>query len=103
MTLNVEPDPPVVGPAELTIILVDATGQAIEGANLQVKGDMAHAGMVPVQATALGGSDGRYQAALEWTMGGDWIVTVLATLPDGRVTSRQFDLSVDGQGPMEAE
>ncbi len=37
---------------------------------------------------------GVYRTDLEWTMAGDWIVTVTATLADGQTVEQQFDLSV---------
>ena len=104
MTLVADPAPPAVGPSSLTITLTDGQGRPIEGASLRIKGDMAHAGMVPVRAEAEGGSGGVYETDFQWTMGGDWVVTVLVTLPDGRITSRSFDLAVAGEMtmPMEA-
>lgn len=101
-SLTVEPEPLQVGQAQLTVYLTGEGGAPIEDAIVHVKGDMAHAGMVPVRAEAEGGSDGAYQADFEWTMGGDWLVTVLVSLADGRVTSRQFEYSVAGEA-MPAE
>jgi len=43
----------------------------------------------------------RYAIPFEWTMGGDWVVTVDVTLADGRTASRQFDLSITGQMDMQ--
>jgi hypothetical protein len=96
IALSVQPDPPGVGPSRLIITLTDAGGEPIEGAHLQIKGDMTHAGMQPVLAEVNEGAGGRYETPFEWTMGGDWIVTVSAALPDGRNTSRQFNLTVQG-------
>lgn len=96
MTLVFEPDPPEVGPATLIVTMTDARGTPIEDARLQVKGDMSHAGMRPVLAEVKGGTNGRYETSFEWTMAGDWIVTVTAILPDGRTAARQFDLMVEG-------
>lgn len=92
--LAVEPAQPAVGPATLTVTLTDASGQPIENAYLEIEGNMTHAGMRPVLAQVNSGSNGRYQAPFEWTMGGDWIVTVKATLADGRTISRQFPVAV---------
>ncbi|MEA3334757.1 MAG: FixH family protein [Chloroflexota bacterium] len=99
VTLEIAPQPPVQGPTHLIIRLTDGKGLPVEGATLRIKGDMSHAGMVPVRAEASGGTGGVYEADFEWTMGGDWFVTVLATLPDGRLTSRRFDLTVLGEMP----
>jgi hypothetical protein len=105
VALSVQPDPPGVGPSRLIITLKDAQGAPIEGARLQIKGDMTHAGMQPVLAEVEEGTDGQYETPFEWTMGGDWIVTVRAALPDGRSTTRQFNLTVNGDMthmPMDA-
>ncbi len=55
---------------------------------------MSHAGMKPVLANISEGESGVYAVPFEWTMGGDWFVAVTATLPDGRVATKRFDLSV---------
>ncbi len=95
MTLATEPDPAIVGDATLIITLADAEGNPIEEATLNVKGDMNHAGMVPVLAEAGSGPGGVYELPFAWTMPGDWIVTVEATLPDGSAASERFELSVE--------
>ena len=84
-----------VGPTSLIITVTDATGAPINDATISVKGDMSHAGMVPVLADATGGDSGVYKMPFEWTMGGDWVVTVEATWPDGRSTTQQFNFTFD--------
>ena len=96
IVLAVDPNPPGVGPAHLTLFVTGADGTPIDGARLSIKGDMTHAGMQPVLAETKGGKEGRYETPFEWTMGGDWIVTVTAALPDGRTTVRQFTYTVEG-------
>jgi len=96
IALAVHPDPPAVGPANLTVFVTGADGRPIDGASLHIKGDMSHAGMQPVLAEVEGGQDGEYLTPFEWTMAGDWIVTVTAALPDGRTTARQFTYTVEG-------
>jgi hypothetical protein len=96
MTIVFEPTPPEVGPATLIVTMTDAQGTPIDDAHLQVKGDMSHAGMQPVLAEVEDGTNGRYETPFEWTMAGDWILTLTATLPDGRTAARQFDLTVEG-------
>ena len=94
MSLRVTPDPPTVGDAELTIMLVDGAGAPINDAVLYIQGDMGHAGMAPVIRDVEGGAEGVYRVPFAWSMGGDWNVTVLATLADGTEVERIFDLSV---------
>jgi hypothetical protein len=95
IALAINPDPPGVGPTQLTVSVTGADGTPIDGARLSIKGDMTHAGMQPVLASTDGGVGGQYQTRFEWTMGGDWIVTVTAHLPDGRTTARQFSYTVE--------
>ena len=83
-----------VGETTLTVILIDAQGALVEGATVRVRGDMNHAGMVPVNAETAESSGGEYTVPFEWTMGGDWIVTVEATLADGTVVTRTFDTTI---------
>ncbi len=99
-----EPDPPTTGESTLLITLTDADGDAINDASVAVRGDMNHAGMVPVNAEAGNASDGVYSIPFEWTMGGDWILTVTATLADDTVITEEVDVNgvtaVDGAMDM---
>jgi hypothetical protein len=92
MDLIVEPQPPQIGLARITISLADAGRQPISGARVALEGNMSHAGMVPVFAQASEVTPGRYQADLEFTMGGDWFILVRADLPDGRSMERKVDV-----------
>jgi hypothetical protein len=94
VNLAIEPAEPAVGPSQLVITLTDPTGQPINNATLEIEGNMTHAGMVPVLAEATAGQGGRYTVPFEWTMGGDWIVTVKAILPDGQAVSQEFPVTV---------
>ena len=86
-----------VGRTELSIKVTYGEGNPVNDAVLEIKGDMSHAGMVPVLAEADSGQDGVYTVPFEWTMGGDWFVTVNATFEDGTTISKRFDgLSIGG-------
>ncbi|MGB0388595.1 MAG: FixH family protein [Ardenticatenaceae bacterium] len=83
--------------AELTISL-EQKGEAVEGATIEVEGNMNHAGMEPLLVNAEEVGSGQYRAGLNWTMGGGWFVTVRATLPDGTTVEQVVDgLQVDSQ------
>jgi len=90
--LTVEPDPPRTGLAKLQLRGTDAAGEPVEGAALRIEGNMNHAGMVPEFADATESQPGHYEAELEFTMGGDWILTVEATTADGRKHEWQRDV-----------
>lgn len=96
LTMTVEPEPARVGEATLVFTLKTSTGQAIPDAKLNIRGDMSHAGMQPVLATADSGPDGVYRVPFRWTMAGDWFVLVQVELPDGRRFEQRFDLRVTG-------
>jgi hypothetical protein len=90
--LAIEPAPPQIGPATITVSLRDADDRPISGAQMELEANMSHAGMVPVFAQATEVEPGLYQADLEFTMGGDWFILVRADLPDGRSMERQVDV-----------
>jgi hypothetical protein len=79
---------------EMRVRVTDASGQPVNDANLNIKGDMTHAGMVPVLASTQNGVDGIYTTPFEWTMSGDWIVTIRATLLDATWDEAEFRLRV---------
>jgi hypothetical protein len=82
---ELEFDPaPFVGEVRLGVKLTDAHGQPISGAELELEGNMNHAGMVPVFVDPSEVSAGAYESDFEFTMGGDWLMTIRGTLPDGR-------------------
>ncbi|MET0622316.1 MAG: FixH family protein [Pyrinomonadaceae bacterium] len=89
---EIEPRPPRVGPARVTLRVADASGRPLGGARVRLEANMSHAGMRPVFADASELEPGRYQTELEFTMAGDWVVLVRLDLPDGRKIERQFDV-----------
>lgn len=82
------------GSVTLVVVVRDAAGTPLDGARVEARGDMNHAGMVPSLGSAEGGQNGRYEVPLAWTMAGDWFLDVTVTLPDGRSATRRFDLTV---------
>lgn len=84
---EVRPQPPRVGPASVELSLSEH-GQPLAGAQLRVEGNMNHAGMQPSPARVEELGEGRYEARLEFTMGGDWFLLVEGTLADGRRLER---------------
>lgn len=89
------PEPPAVGESTLVITLTEGEGTPVDGASIHVEGNMDHAGMDPSNGETSTGSNGEYRVPFEWTMGGDWLVTVTATLPDGGEVSQTFPVFVE--------
>ena len=102
MTLEVDPNPPAVGPSHLTVMLSEEDGTLLEVADLTITGTMAHDGMQPRFAKAKTTAAGTYESPFVWPMAGDWTLTLDVTLPDGRVAERQFDVNVADEMAMEA-
>jgi hypothetical protein len=92
VNVTVNPNPPEVGQAMVTLTLSEASGQPIIGAKVELEGNMTHAGMAPTLAQPDEVSPGHYEAPLEFTMAGDWFILVRATLPDGRKLERQVNV-----------
>lgn len=83
---------PAVGETRCHVQLEGPDGATIDGAVIQVEGNMNHAGMVPVFADLSCEGEGAYAAPFEFTMGGDWFVVIRGELPDGRYLERIIDV-----------
>ena len=92
VTWNLAPDPPRVGSTILTVDLADSLNRPIRNARVNVEGTMTHPGMRPVLAEAPEVAPGRYEAKLDLTMRGDWILLLNATMADGRSMQRQREV-----------
>lgn len=98
LDVAISPTPPTVGPTRLIITLTDLDGTPVEGAEIVVEGNMSHAGMVPVVDTARAEDQGQYGISdFNFTMAGDWVLALEATLPDGRWVRTQKPTSVVGR------
>ena len=94
VTLVADPAPPVVGDGAVNVTLHNASGTAVNDAQLAIEANMSHAGMAPVMAGGAAGKDGVYRVPLTWTMAGDWVVDVKFTLSDGQKITRRFPLQI---------
>ena len=99
---NIELLPPEPDTGSLIIRLTDSDGQPITDAQVSLEGNMNHAGMAPVLSESVsdgddGSTDGLYQIPFEFTMFGDWIITVSADI-NGDMVAQDFNVSVDAEG-----
>jgi hypothetical protein len=96
------PSPPVSGSTTLAELRVsDPSQRPVRGATLRVEGHMSHPGMAPVVATAAERGDGVYEARLQFTMNGQWVLVVDGRLQDGRALRNTTTglLVVSSSGP----
>ena len=92
LSWTISPQSAAVGPATLTMTLRDRAG-AVTGARLRLEGHMSHPGMTPVVADAVERTPGVYVASFTFTMAGDWVLVVSATLPDGGRVERRIEVA----------
>ncbi|MDE2854581.1 MAG: copper chaperone PCu(A)C [Chloroflexota bacterium] len=84
-----------VGETTLLVSVTDKDGKAIaQPGKLNVRGDMNHAGMIPVFAESDQATEGLFSLPFEWTMGGSWIVEASVKLPNGEVASQTFNFEI---------
>jgi hypothetical protein len=91
LTWTLRPERPTLGPATLTLTLGEPHAAA-SGTRVRVVGHMTHPGMQPVEATVTPRGQGVYDAALSFTMAGDWALLATIELADGRRIERRIDV-----------
>ncbi len=82
----------------LTVEIVDDDGLPVTDVTVSLEGNMTHAGMVPVLTESVwdgadGSEDGRYRVPFQFTMLGDWIVSVKIENRDGDRYSQDVDVT----------
>jgi len=92
LTWSLRPQPPVVGPAILTVTLRDPSGASVKSARVRLEAHMSHAGMAPVFAESVERAPGIYDLSFSLAMRGDWVLLVSATLADGARVERRIDV-----------
>jgi hypothetical protein len=89
---RLQPARPSVGPATLRLTLQGLSADIRDRATVRVVGHMAHPGMTPAVATVTGRGGGDYDAALTFSMPGDWVLLASIVLPDGRRFEQRIDV-----------
>jgi hypothetical protein len=91
---TLDPSPPAAGtPIVARLTLRDSAQQPITGARLRLEGLMSHPGMAPVNAAVVERGNGEYEAPLQFTMAGDWILLVTGELPGGVQIKKQIEIN----------
>lgn len=89
VTSTLSPAVPVVGPAVLTVGVRDRAGAPVTKVAVRLEGHMSHAGMTPVLAHGTEREPGIYDVPFAFTMAGDWVLLVTATVGrEGPVETR---------------
>ncbi len=75
------------------VMTIQYQNKPLEGAQVSVRGDMTHAGMVPVRGEAVERGAGRYElTAFNFNMAGDWVLTF---------TAKQNEKTLTGEARLE--
>jgi len=90
---EIAPRPVRIGRVTVTLRLSYADGRPVRQARIALEADMAHPGMRPEFGDAREIAAGRYQGQLAFTMAGDWVVVIHATLPGGQKLERQMEVN----------
>ena len=95
----------MVGDATLLVTVADEEDNPINDASVSVRGDMTHAGMIPVIPDAVTtAEEGVYSIPFEFTMGGDWIITVDVTLANDEIATVTYEIDgVEGDSEMDMD
>jgi len=85
---------PQVGETTVLVHLLEGD-EGVSGADIEVTGDMTHAGMTPVVSRALEVEPGLYRTTdFTFTMAGDWFLSAEGTLPEGEKISATLPIQV---------
>ena len=91
---TLDPSPPLAGtPTVVRLTLRDRDQKPVTGARLRLEGLMSHPGMAPVTAAVTERGNGEYEAPLQFTMAGDWILLVTGELPGGGQIKNQIEIN----------
>lgn len=90
--LQTTPQPPRVGRVSLALHVTGAATRPVSGAQIELEGDMTHAGMEPIFGHAKELQPGRYQSQMEFTMPGDWVMLLHIKLASGQQVEKQVEL-----------
>ena len=91
---TLDPSPPFAGtPIVVRLTLRDRDHTPVTGARLRLEGLMSHPGMAPITAPVTERGNGEYEAPLQFTMAGDWVLIVTGELSGGGQIKKQIEIN----------
>jgi hypothetical protein len=96
VTIRVEskPAPAVVGDAELVFTIIDASGNPVEGARVDVSADHTDMSGMGMSGAATDQGSGRYSINANFSMTGNWKLTVYVRNDQGLDYKEDIDFKV---------
>lgn len=92
--LESDPSPAVVGDAELVFTITDASGNLIEGARVDVSADHTDMSGMGMSGAATDQGSGRYSINANFSMTGNWKLTVYVRNDAGLDYKEDIDFKV---------
>ena len=89
-----DPSPAVVGDAELVLTVTDANGNPIEGARVDVSADHTDMSGMGMSGAATDQGSGRYSIHANFSMTGNWKLTVYVRNDEGLDYEEDIDFKV---------
>ncbi|MEO5821470.1 MAG: FixH family protein [Vicinamibacteraceae bacterium] len=99
MRTLVLPTSPTVGNARLVITLSGASVATLNQATVTVVGHMTHPGMTPIVAPVTRTEPDVFEAAVDFTMPGSWLLVATVRFPDGRRLESNVPVQVQPRQP----
>lgn len=93
VALSIDPAEPAMGMAEVSVSITDEAGAPLQAESVIIVGNMDHP-MEPSVAEASPAGDGVYVADFEFTMPGEWVLTVTAEGAEAGHITADFPVSV---------
>jgi hypothetical protein len=94
MKLESKPSPVAVGDAELIVTITDATGNPIEGATVDVSADHTDMSGMGMNGAATDQGFGKYSINANFSMSGNWKLTVYVRNGQGLDYKEDIELKV---------
>ena len=76
ITLSTDPNPPSMGPVEIVFTVLDAQGQPVSSADVDVIASHTEMGGMTMHGKATDQGNGKYAITANYSMSGKWLVTV---------------------------
>ena len=76
ITLSTDPNPPATGPVEIVFTVLDAQGQPVSSADVDVIASHKEMGGMTMHGKATDQGNGKYAITANYSMSGEWLVTV---------------------------
>ena len=94
--LHVDPDPPAVGKAQLTVAVTDVSWRPLNGAHVTVSGTRMDGRGAPAEAVAVGRGAGQYLVpGFDFEATGGWTLTIRVELAGGQWTEVERIVTVE--------